>query len=100
MSVNQVVFQHMAFGAEAPAHEITRPANRSFDWSAMNSSGLMAGSKNIMDASELDLMNDEELMEGLFGRVEMDFDSDCSSPPQYPACPVELSEFQRLQLRD
>ncbi len=56
--------------------------------------------KNIEDVSELDLINDDELMEGLFGRIEMDSDSNCSSPPHHPSCPSELAQFHSLHLRD
>ncbi len=47
----------------------------------------------IDDVLDLDMLSDEELMEGLFGRVESD-----SNPVPIHTCPVEELKFARLRL--
>ncbi len=54
---------------------------------------MISGMDGIDDVLDLDLLSDEELMEGLFGRVERE-----TGPFTIQSCPVE-DKFARLRLK-
>jgi hypothetical protein len=90
----------MAHGALAPAveqrpaHPAQQPCAHERAWASSDQGSrgycMMDGIDDMLD---LDRLSDEELMEGLFGRIQ----SDPSLVP-IQSCPVEEVKFARLRL--
>jgi hypothetical protein len=52
-----------------------------------------------MEDTVLDLLSDEDLMEGLFGRADTLMDTSSDESETYAYCQVEALDFQKLHLQ-
>ncbi len=95
-NVHSATFEH---SSAQPGQACAYECGSSEGWASSDSggdshgSGMLPGIDGIDDMLDLDMMSDEELLEGLFGRVERETDH-----VSLQSCTVE-DNFARLRLK-
>ncbi len=96
LGAHTATFEH---SSAQPGQPCAYECGRNGEWASFGpigdsqTPGMLSGMDGIDDMLDLDLLSDEELMEGLFGRVERE-----TEPFPIQSCTVE-DKFARLRLK-